>query len=350
MPAVGTGLPTSIGVRLVERVAVALMVLLLLLGCSASPSVQTFGGEAMGTTWTAKVVVSPGSVAALQSALESELQRLTHEMSAWEPESSLSRFNRSAAGTWHRLPDDLYVVTDYALWLAQQTGGAYDPSVGPLVELWGFGPAGGRVEPPGSDETAVARSKVGWQKLQIDRDGRRLLQPGGMRLDVSSIGPGYAVDCLARRLRESGIDSFLLELGGEMRAGDRKPDGEAWRVGVENPATLESEAIDVFVRLENQAIASSGDYRSGFEHAGRRYSHTIDPRTSEPVEHALAAVSVIEATAMQADALAAALMVLGPDEGWALAESMRLAAVFSVRTQVGMKRRATPEFEKYRVP
>jgi thiamine biosynthesis lipoprotein len=318
---------------------------------SAGATPSRLSGRSMGTTWNVTLARTPADRDALQREIEQELQRLTDQMSTWEPASDLSRFNRSA-NRWQTLPEDLARVLGHALALARDSGGAYDPSVGPLVNLWGFGPdAAPRSRPPPAAAIAAARARIGWQRIEFDAARARARQPGGMFLDVASLGPGYAVDRIAQRLRAAGHDDYLVELGGEMRAGGTRADGEAWRVAVERPDRRIDDAgdFDLVVALREAAIGSSGDYRVGFEYAGRRYSHTIDPRRGEPIRHALAAVSVIAPEAMQADALAAALLVLGPDAGWHYAEHRRIAAVFTLRRGDRIERRMTPGFAAHLV-
>ena len=299
-------------------------------------ALATLHGESMGTTW--QVTLPAGRAgAAMQAAIENELARLTAQLSAWVPDSALSRFNRSA-GAWQSLPPDLASVLDHALRLAEDTGGAFDPSIGALVALWSFDVGGvRRTSPPSAAEVAAVRARVGWQHISFDRHTRRARQPGGMLIDINALGPGYAVDRIATLLQQRGVDAFLVELGGELRAAGRKPDGNPWRVAVERPdqAVDTDTAFDLVIALEDAALGSSGDYRSGFIHNGRRYAHTLDPRRGEPVQHGLAAVTVLAPSAMQADALAAALLVLGPDAGWQYAESRGVAAVFTRRKTDG---------------
>lgn len=323
--------------------------LVLLGGCTPPAEPLRLGGESMGTTWQVSAHAPAADGEQLQMRIEQRLEELVEQMSAWEPGSDLSRFNHAAPDTWHDWPQDLFNVVEHALALAAITQGAYDPTIAPLAELWGFGPLGQtRNEPPTADAIASARSRVGWQRLQLDLQHRRALQPGNLHLDVNSLAPGYAVDAIASVLHAHGVDSFLVELGGEMRAAGRKPDGSPWRVAVEQPSLHASDTFDIVIELHDNALGTSGDYRSGFSHEGRHYSHTLDPRTGFPVNHALAAVTVIDSTAMAADARAAALMVLGPEAGMALAESLHLAAVFTVRTEAGHERRTTSAFERHR--
>ena len=299
-------------------------------------ALATLHGESMGTTWQVSLPAERAD-AATQAAIEDELARLTAQLSAWVPDSALSRFNRSA-GEWQALPRDLASVLGHALWLAEDTDGAFDPSVGALVALWSFAADGSRrTTPPTAGEIAAAGQRIGWQRIRFDAAQSRARQPGGLILDINALGPGYAVDRIAALLQRRGVDAFLVELGGELRAAGRKPDGQPWRVAVERPAHVaDADAgFDLVIALEDAALGSSGDYRSGFIHNGRRYAHTLDPRSGEPVQHGLAAVTVLAPTAMQADALAAALLVLGPEAGWQYAASRGVAAVFTRREADG---------------
>ena len=322
---------------------------LALAGCASVPQPLEIGGASMGTTWSVKVAAPGAQRDALVAGVTARLDALVDEMSAWEPASALSRFNRAAPGSDHLLSPDLCAVLAHALALARETDGAYDPTVGALAVLWGFGPdAAARAAPPARAEIDAARARVGWRKLAFDPSTCHAWQPGGVLVDVSSLGPGYAVDQIAALLDAAGIGSYLVELGGEMRARGARPDGQPWRIAVERPGN--PAAQDVILALRDAALGSSGGYRSGFTHEGRRYSHTLDPRTGEPVQHALAAVTVVAETALAADALAAALLVQGPEAGFDFAQAHGVAAVFTVRDGTGIARRATPALARYRDP
>lgn len=319
---------------------------LALAACAPAARVQQAQGLSMGTTWSAQFVAPDARHAVIERAIADELRAVVAQMSAWEPDSALSRFNRASAG-WQSLPPELFGVFAHAFALARESGGAYDPTVAPLADLWGFGPTGApRTAPPSREEIDAARARVGFARIGLDAAAQRAYQPGGVAVDINSLGPGHALDRIAARLHAAGIDDFLVELGGEMIASGRKPGGADWRVAVE-PA-LDGEHYDLVLPLRDAAAGSSGDYRAGFEFEGRRYSHTLDPRSGEPVTHALAGVTVIASTAMAADAMAAALMVLGPDDGFAFARERHVAAVFTVRAADGYARRFTPAFEALR--
>lgn len=329
-----------------SRIA-AFALLFALAACAPRAAVQHVHGASMGTTWSARFVAPETRRDEVHALIAGELGAVVAEMSAWEPDSALTRFNRAPAGSWQTLPPDLFAVFAHALSLARETEGAYDPTVGPLVDLWGFGPEGApRNAPPAPEEIDAARGSVGFARIELDASQRRALQPGGLRMDISSLGPGHALDRVAARLHAAGIDAFLVELGGEMIAAGRKPDGSDWRIAVEPVA--EGADYDLVLPLRDAAAGSSGDYRVGFEHDGRRYSHTLDPRTGEPVLHALAGVTVLAREAMQADAMAAALMVLGPEDGMRFAAAHGVAGVFTLREGEGYVRRYSPAFEALR--
>lgn len=292
--------------------------------------VRELGGATMGTTWCAKLAVPPAmELAPLARGIEAVLRRIVDEMSPWQPESHISRFNAAPAGSWHRLPDGFFTVLAAALDWARLTGGAYDPTIGAAVNLWGFGPAPARHAPPGRAAIAAARAPEGWQRLALDPERRRALQPGGLVLDLSSIAKGFAVDEVARFLRGEGIAGALVEIGGELAAWGVKPDGTPWWVAFETPRAAHASARalpETLLALAGLAVATSGDEQRWFEAGGRRYAHTLDPATGAPVAHDLVAVTVVAADAMTADAAATALMVLGPDAAARFAARHRLAA------------------------
>lgn len=329
--------------------ALFLLPLLWLAACQEPPErVHSFNGATMGTTWSVKTVGLPDSVTgeALHSDIRLLLESINNQMSTWQPDSDISRFNAAQAGTWQKLPPDFFKVLDYAIWLAGDTGGAYDPTVGPLVNLWGFGPDGEGFRVPSDEAIAQAREDIGWDRLELDPPGNAVKQPGGLYLDLSSVAKGYAVDKVAGFLAARGVDAFLVEIGGELRGQGEKPGGQPWRVAIEQPLRGERRA-DKVVALTDLAIATSGDYRNFREVNGDIYSHTIDPRTGRPVEHGLALVSVLHESCMEADALATALEVLGPEEGLAFARERELAARFIVRTQEGFRQTATEAFRRH---
>lgn len=321
---------------------------LLLCGCASlpPPEPQVLQGESMGSQWTVKLHADPSRVAALERDIQRELDAVVAQMSTWEPDSSLSRFNAAPAGTVQVLEPEFARVLTQALALARDTGGAYDPTVGPLVNLWGFGPDGVRAVPPTEAQIAAAKARVGWQRLVFDPATRELRQPGGAYLDLSSIATGFGVDQVARYLQAQGIGGFLIELGGELRAAGHRPDGTPWRVGIERPDDDGRAPPLRSLVLQDRAVGSSGDFRNFFEQGGERYSHHIDPRTGRTVSRTLASVTVLHAECMQADALAMAVTALGPERGYEWAAQRGLAALLVLRDGDGFVERATPAFRE----
>lgn len=303
--------------------------------------VHACGGATMGTTWSARVAAGavPGLAGELQAELQAELNSVVAQMSHWEPDSLLSRYNRAPAGTWTDLPAPFFEVMDYALWAYAASGGAYDPAAGALVDLWGFGPVRRHDQAgfyaPDSDAVARVQAQCAHARPVLDRARRRLLQPGGAVLDLSSIAKGHAVDRLALCLERRGLRHWLVEVGGELRGAGVKPDGQPWWVEVES--VPDGAAPQAVVALHGLAIATSGDYRQYFTQGTRRASHTLDPRTGRPIANNVASVTVLAPRCMAADALSTVLTVLGPGDGLAFAEGRALAARFLVRRPDGLE-------------
>ncbi|MDX1513993.1 MAG: FAD:protein FMN transferase [Gammaproteobacteria bacterium] len=319
-----------------------------LAGCGSSGAKATptrFSGPTMGTAYRVSLAetLSPEETGTLRAAVEAALARVDGLMSTYRPETELSRFNAAPAGEWIEVAPDTALVIEESLRTASLSGGAFDATVGPLVDLWGFGPGSGRGVP--SDEAiADASALTGLDAFRFDRAGRAVTKSRpGLRVDLSGVAKGHAVDLVAADLESRGFDRYLIDVGGELKARGRKADGSPWRIGIERPLPGARQVHAVAV-LENETVATSGDYRNYFERDGRRYSHTIDPRTGRPVNHALASVSVIADRAMSADAWSTAMMVMGPDEGLALAERLGVPALFLFRGTDGLVQRATRAF------
>ncbi|MDO9453823.1 MAG: FAD:protein FMN transferase [Stagnimonas sp.] len=299
-------------------------------GAAPGAVLHSLSGESMGTRWTVKLSAPPRALEPLQRLVQAELDRVVAEMSSWQADSELCRYNAAEAGSWQQLPDGFFEVMQQALLVADDSAGAYDPTAGPLVDCWGFGPAPRRSTPPSSEEITNALAQVGWQRVRLDVTHRRLLQPGGAQLDLSAIAKGYGVDLLARALAAQGLHHYLVEVGGELRGQGCKPDGSPWWVQLEAPDAQAGHA-PILLALDGLAVASSGDYRRYFESGGQRYAHTIDPRDGWPLRHELASVSVVHTSCMRADALSTALFVLGLEQGLQYASQHGLAAHFVER-------------------
>lgn len=308
-----------------------------------APTPLTISGPTMGTTYSITLAQSPASATELARDLQTLLDCFEKKLSTYHPDSELSRFNESRDDDWFAVSDAAARVLAEAQAISHLTTGAFDVTIAPLVNLWGFGIKRHSAIPT-NETIAAARQSVGHQFLDVR------LSPPALRkttprltVDVNGIAPGYAVDLLAHKLDTMGYRDYLIELGGELRARGQSHLGRPWRVGIESPVA-NVRKIQRTIELRARALATSGDYRKFFEQDGRHYSHTIDPRTGRPVANALASVSVVADSCARADALATALMVLGPNEGFEFAERERLAALFIVRGDRGYEEKSTSTF------
>lgn len=297
-------------------------------------------GPTMGTTWSVQIVTGAGGLARdermeIDGAIRDRLARIEGLMSTWDPESELSRFNRSDSLEPFPVAPETYDLFRWALLLAGQTGGALDVTLAPLVDAWGFGAAGPEGPPPDEETIARLREATGVRHLELDPAGGwvRKLRPD-VRCDFAALAPGYAADRIADLLTARGLADFLVDVGGELVARGRNDEAAPWQVAIERPLAGRR-PIARLVPLSDAAIATSGDYRHYREVDGERLAHILDPATGRPIRHRLASVTVVDALAVRADGLATALMVLGPDTGMALAERLQLAAFFIVRTADG---------------
>jgi thiamine biosynthesis lipoprotein len=305
----------------------------------------------MGTGYNVKVAVLPKGLTAadLQRQVDARLDTINQQMSTYLPESEISCFNRHTGDDWFPVSPATAFVVSAALEISKQTDGAFDITVGPLVDLWGFGPGPRPGRIPAPEEIAAAKSRVGYERVAVRREppALRKSQPD-VHLDLSALGEGFAVDEVAALLDRQGLVAYLVDIGGEMRARGRKPDGTPWRIGIERPVRSVREIHQV-IELKDRALATSGDYRNFFEWQGRYYSHEIDPKTGWPVEHALGSVSVLADQCMLADAWATALMVLGPERALQSAERHQLDVLLIVRQGDGFIEQATPGFAAVRI-
>lgn len=307
----------------------------------------------MGTTYSVQVTHLPDGVSRddLQSAIDAVLDETNRVFSTYDRDSEVSRFNARQEIAPVEVSSQLGSLVAVAEQIGEETNGAFDITVAPLVRAWGFG-AGSTVKAaaPGPGQLEALLASVGRDKLQLVDGGRALrkLVPA-LQLDFDGIAPGRAVDAIAERFEALGVRDYLVEIGGEVRARGRSPAGRAWRVAVEAPLAGDRKPYTL-VELDGLAVSTSGDYRDFRIVGGRRVSHTIDPRAGAPVTHGLASVCVVHPSAAYADAYATALMVLGPEEGLATAARLGLAALLIARTTDGRQftERTTPAFDRLR--
>ncbi len=325
--------------RLTARGKVLLPLGLILLGVltlqrlltPSLPAVHEFGGATMGTTYSVNLWgpdLPDEIVTAMGDTVAGRLAEVNRLMSTYDPDSELSRFNQRRDTTPTVISPLTFEVLAAALEVSRSSDGIFDVTVGPLVEAWGFGPGGRPPTPPTAEDLERLSAAVGYRLLRLDSTtGTVAKAHADVEVDLSAIAKGFGVDRVAAALEGADIAGYLVEVGGELRAAGRKPDGAPWRVAIERP-DASRRAVHQVIDLLDLAVATSGDYRHFYERDGRRYAHLIDPVTLSPVRHAGTSVSVFHPSCMVADAWATALSVLGPDRGHALAQRQGIAALF----------------------
>ncbi|MCP4092627.1 MAG: FAD:protein FMN transferase [Planctomycetes bacterium] len=298
-------------------------------GSSSSDPAQerpklAFSGKTMGVTWNATIAVVSNAngtdAAETLAAIQDALDRVDQRMSTYKPESEISRFALATAGTAFKVSAETAMVVREAQRIAALSHGAFDATVMPLVDLWGFGPATPSGTAPTEDELQATLEICGWKKLTVGDRHTLRKTVDGLKIDLSAIAKGYGVDAVCEALKEQGWTDYMVEVGGELRTAGKSPSGGAWRIGIDAPRDMSNAGQDLqaVLQLGTVAVATSGDYRNFRYVDGERISHTIDPRYGVPVKHDLASVTVLAPNCMLADALATTCMVLGPEEGMKL--------------------------------
>lgn len=322
---------------------------LLAAACQRSAPELVLSGPTMGTTYTVKVATPPASVDAtiVRVAIDDVLAQIDRSMSGYRADSEVARFNTSASTQWYDVSADVAAVVQASLDISDASGGVFDVTVAPLVAAWGFGPAGESQVLPSAEQIAQVETTVGYRKLHVRLDPPALRKDvAGLSIDLNGIAPGFAVDRLADRLQGLRIENFMIDIGGEIRARGRNARGEPWHIAVEHPVDTQRTPY-ASVWLDGAAVSTSGEYRDYYDRDGRRYSHTVDPRTGRTLEREPGSVAVIAPSAAQADGWATALNVLGPRDGLVLATQRRLPALFIARVGSDWQSQATPEFARY---
>ena len=326
-----------------------LLAVLALGACEGAPDKVTLQGQTMGTYWRVSYLAEGGAPAsaAVKTQLEDALVAVNASMSTWDPQATISQFNSGESLEPFPIEPAFATVVAAAQAVSAASGGAFDVTVGPLIDLWGFG-AGGerRGAPPSAEAIGEAQARVGFSKLVVRADPPSLQRTAsGVEVDLSALAKGYGVDVLAAVLGEGGLGNYLVDIGGEVRARGVNDRGVPWRIGVEVPDPSARGLVQEALPLKDLSLATSGDYRNFFEADGVRYSHTIDPRTGYPIPQRVASVTVAHPEALWADAWATAMNVLGPEAGLALAERQTLPVLFILYDGEGFERRANAAFE-----
>ncbi|CAI1089085.1 FAD:protein FMN transferase [Serratia quinivorans] len=326
---------------------VALSATLLLTGCG--PEQVNLDGKTMGTSYSVRYVTGDDtpSAAKMQAEIDKRLELVNDQMSTYRPGSELSRFNAS------RVVDKPFPVSAAttevvleALRINRVTDGALDVTVGPLVNLWGFGPEGRPDKVPSAAELERRRAWTGIDKLSVQ--GNALVKSiPELYVDLSSIAKGYGVDVIAQYLQSQQVKNYMVDIGGEVRTRGHNGEKKPWRIAIERPTAGMEQKAQLVIQPGEMSIATSGDYRNYFEQGGVRYSHTIDPVTGKPIHHHLVSVTVLSPTCMAADGLSTGLNVLGPERGMALANLMGIPVFMIVKTAKGFEERYSEAFKPY---
>ncbi len=327
------------------RLAGIVMLMGILSGCGNGDSLETFGGPTMGSTYSVKFVRHAGlpAPAQVQVDVEKILAEVDQQMSTYRSDSDIARFNQLPANRCQNMPAPILELVRVGEQLSEQSEGSYDLTVEPLLDLWGFGPQAREEKVPTAEALAQVRQRVGHAHLRIDGD--QLCKDAAVEVDFNSIAAGYAVDRIAARLEALGIQNYLAEATGELKAAGKKPDGSPWRIALEEPRD-DQQVAERIIAVDGYGLSTSGDYRNFFEQGGQRYSHTFDARTGAPVAHALASVTVIHPSALMADGLSTLLLILGPERGWDYAEKHDIGAFFVIRADTGFVTRTSHAFAR----
>jgi thiamine biosynthesis lipoprotein len=320
------------------------------LGCESSsgPVTVKFSGQTMGTTYSVSISNLPDGTTSeiLQEGVSRVLVEVNQQMSNWIDDSEISRFNRLESTDWFEVSPETAKVIAESIRISQDSKGAFDVTVAPLIDAWGFGPVGREVDPPDEQQLERLKAIIGSEKLASRTEPAAIKKTDAeVTVNLSAIAKGAGVDAVAEYLESQGVTAYLVEIGGEIRVAGLKPNGEKWRVGIERPNET-GRSLQNAVSLTDQAMATSGDYRNFIEYEGKKYSHTIDPRELKPITHELASVTVLAANCLQADAWATALMVMGPANGYDWAEDRGMAVLMLIHAGDGFEERATTTWKQ----
>lgn len=320
---------------------------LLLVGCSKPTEQVHLSGPTMGTGYNVKYIVQDEqpTVGELQNEIDKVLEKVNDEMSTYRDDSELSRFNQHTSNEPFSVSNDTATVVREALRINKLTEGAMDVTVGPIVNLWGFGPEDRPDIVPTAEQLEKRRTITGIQHLS--ETGDTLIKDiPELYVDLSSIAKGRGTDEVADYLESVGIHNYMVEVGGEIRVKGKNRDGVAWRIAVEKPV-VNQRSIENIIEPGDMAIATSGDYRNYFEENGVRYSHIINPKTGHPISNKVVSVTVLNPSCMTADGLSTGLMVLGEKEGLRIANQHNIPVLYIVKTEDGFKEFSSEAFKPY---
>ncbi len=327
-----------------------LIIIFLMIGTGACQNnnykIVLINGFTMGTTYSIKIKTADAVVnqEKIRADIEKILLEINRKMSTYIVDSELSVINFSNSLDSNLISDDLFKVISHANTISKTTNGAFDITVGPLVNLWGFGPNKSENKIPPNEEIELIKKNIGYKKIYLNKETTSIkkLHPD-LYVDLSGIAKGFAVDKIALYLNSYNLENYLVEIGGELIAKGTNEDNEVWQIGIENP----NNNLAKIIGLKDIAMATSGDYRNYFEKNGVRYSHTINPNTGKPIKHKLASVTVLDKTAMNADALATAFMVLGPAKTIELANELKIGVYLIIKNDENFYEEYNEYFEPF---
>ncbi|WNO07567.1 FAD:protein FMN transferase [Teredinibacter sp. KSP-S5-2] len=310
----------------------------------------------MGTVYHITMVVNPNVTQAeqtMQMHIDKALEGINQIMSTYIPDSELSLLNQAPLSEWVVVSEPLFDVLKEAQTVSEKTQGAFDVTVGPMVNLWGFGPETPKGKLPSEQEIEERRARVGYHNIELNLETRQVKKLKDVYIDLSAIAKGYATDVIAELIEQNGFTDYMVEIGGELKLKGNSPRGQPWRIGVEKPSFSHSGSMQT-IEISQGGMATSGDYRNYYEEAGVRVSHTINPATGRPITHKLASVTVIADSGSKADAYATALNVMGPEKAMAFAEMENMAVYLIIRSdaegqtgELDFKVKYTDEFKRY---
>lgn len=307
-----------------------------------------FSGNTMGTSYNVTVVSGPDTEVPedLDQSIETWLEAVNQSMSTYLPDSELSKLNRAPVDEWLPVSPMMADVLSTAREISELSGGAFDVTIAPLVDSWGFGPVDTNDQVPSESALAKVQERVGFEHLQLRESPAAIKKTQDLQLDLSAIAKGFAADYVGRKLKALGLFNYLIEIGGDLLVNGHNQSGKPWRVGVEKPS-FGREGVQQIVVLTHGGIASSGDYRNFFRQDGQTYSHILDPRLGRPVKQDLVSVTVIADSGARADALATAFTVMGEEPSLALAERQSIGVFLIVRSDGELVTRQSQAFTTY---
>jgi thiamine biosynthesis lipoprotein len=321
----------------------AILVSLFLTGCSNKPEIIEISGSKMGTSYHITVVADQLPPDDLAQQIDQLLSVVDNSMSTYKQNSEISQFNRLPAGGSLKISSEFADVIRISQKVWTLSEGAFDPTIAPLVDLWGFGPTENELPIPSTESIQIALDSMGFDSVLLEDS--TLTKNKALSLDLSAVAKGYAVDLVADHLEMLALPDYLVEIGGEIRVSGFNAEGVAWKIALEQPQLFA--AVDRVIDLTDIAVATSGDYRNYFEKDGQRYSHTIDPRSGQPIMHSLASVTVITESCAEADAWATAFSVMGVTQSKSLANQLGIATYMLVRQEDDFVAISSDDFEPY---